>query len=548
MRSAFRSGKVVTLRTIKYKMDATSILGGFILILLMKWIWDRKQRQLKFKRRGLKGPPPGLLLGNLRTIREKGFKKAIQDWPLEYGKTMVYHEGEVPIVLTADVELIKEYAIKQFRKFSTRKVMPLLKMPKGYNPVTEVEYDEWRPIRTIMSPSFSALRMRQMSPIINMCGDRFLKSIKDKARSGPFDIYLYITGFTLDVITTCAFGFDPEAINAQEQKFLKKVRDTFSWLDGNIRAMRMLFIINVINAPLATFLNKYFKRIFQPQMIKYFMRTIGEIVEMRKASKEKKTDFLQLMMDASETDIDLKDLEARLDDEEKEEDRKDDMKNKQKGGGRKFTSLELQAQSSQFLLAGYETTSTALSFMVHVLAMNQKVQQKLQAEVDEHFPDKADCRPDYVTLKKLHYLDMVIHENLRCHVIGEIGRIKVCSENCTIGGIPFEKGDCIQPAVYRVHHDPEHWGPEPTDLFVPERFLPHRVQNRDACAYIPFGSGPRNCIGMRFSLMEQKVFLVRLLREYTILPCSQTPDELETKTNGIYGPKDGVYVKIVPRD
>ncbi len=530
------------------KMDATTLLGGVILILLLKWIWDRKQRQWKFQRRGVKGPKPRLILGNLNTIREKGFKKAIQDWPLEYGKTMVYHEGAIPIVLTADVELIKEYAIKQFRKFSTRKVMPLLKMPKGYNAVTEVDYDEWRPIRTIMSPTFSALRMRQMSPIINMCADRFLKSIKNMAGPEPFDVYHYLTGYTLDVITTCAFGFDPEAITAEEQKFLKKVTDIFKYLDKSIRAMRIIFIINVINEKLASFLVKYFKKMFMPPLMEPLMRTVAEIVTMRKANKVKKADFLQLLMDSSETNIDLKDLEAKLDDEEKEEHRKENINNKHKQSGRKFTNLELEAQSAQFLLAGYETTSTALSFMVHNLATNQKVQEKLQAEVDEHFPDKADCRPDYVTLKKLHYLDMVIHENLRCHVIGELGRIKVCVEDCTIRGIPFEKGDCIQPAVYRVHHDPEHWGPEPTDLFVPERFLPHRVQNRDACAYIPFGAGPRNCIGMRFSLMEQKVFLVRLLREYTIAPCSLTPCELETKTNGIYGPKDGVYVKLIPRD
>ncbi|CAF3506563.1 unnamed protein product, partial [Rotaria sp. Silwood2] len=100
----------------------------------------------------------------------------------------------------------------------------------------------------------------------------------------------------------------------------------------------------------------------------------------------------------------------------------------------------------------------------------------------------------------------------------------------------------VYPDVYSVHFDGELWGPDDPYLFVPER---HQTK-RHLMAYLPFGAGPRHCIGMRFALIEMKIFLIRLLRDYTIL----SGEHLESKFNIVdkttVAPKE-IWVKLVKR-
>ncbi len=100
----------------------------------------------------------------------------------------------------------------------------------------------------------------------------------------------------------------------------------------------------------------------------------------------------------------------------------------------------------------------------------------------------------------------------------------------------------IHADVYSVHYDSELWGPEDPYVFFPER---HETK-RHPMAYLPFGAGPRHCIGMRFALIEMKILLVRLLREYSILPGEHLESKFNIRERTVIAPEE-VWVKLVKR-
>jgi cytochrome P450 len=96
--------------------------------------------------------------------------------------------------------------------------------------------------------------------------------------------------------------------------------------------------------------------------------------------------------------------------------------------------------------------------------------------------------------------------------------------------------------IYSIHYDRELWGPEDPCVFFPER---HEIK-RHPMAYLPFGAGPRHCIGMRFALIEMKILLVRLLREYSILPGAHLESKFNIRERTVIAPEE-VWVKLVKR-
>ena len=104
------------------------------------------------------------------------------------------------------------------------------------------------------------------------------------------------------------------------------------------------------------------------------------------------------------------------------------------------------------------------------------------------------------------------------------------------------QGTLVHVDVYSVHYDRDLWGPEEPYVFFPER---HQTK-RHPMAYLPFGTGPRHCIGMRFALIEMKILLVRLLREYSILPGEHLESRFNIRERTVIAPEE-VWVKLVKR-
>ncbi|CAF1253788.1 unnamed protein product [Rotaria sp. Silwood1] len=199
------------------------------------------------------------------------------------------------------------------------------------------------------------------------------------------------------------------------------------------------------------------------------------------------------------------------------------------------------------MAAGYETTSTALAYATYELARHPEVVKKLQDEInqlpfnnDDEFDKERKKYSDYDLVMQMPYMDMFISEVLRMYPIGNMFIQRCASKDTVVQGITIEKGNLVHADVYSIHYDRELWGPEDPYVFFPER---HKIK-RHPMAYLPFGAGPRHCIGMRFALMEIKLLLVQLLRKYTILPGENLEGKFNIGERTAITPEE-VWVKLV---
>ncbi|XP_014652559.1 PREDICTED: cytochrome P450 3A12-like [Ceratotherium simum simum] len=211
--------------------------------------------------------------------------------------------------------------------------------------------------------------------------------------------------------------------------------------------------------------------------------------------------------------------------------------------GAALSDLEFVAQSIIFIFAGYKTTSSSLSFLIYILAIHCDVQQKLQEDIDATFPNKAP--PTYDTLVQMEYLDMVLKESLRLFPIA--GRIeRVYKKNMEISRVFIPKGTVVMVPTFALPQASEFW-PEPEE-FHPKRFSKENKDSINPYLYLLFGTGPRNCIGMRFAIMNMKLAVIRMLQNFSFKPCKETQIPLKLGPQGLIQPQKPIVLKVESRD
>ncbi|XP_023219429.1 cytochrome P450 3A24-like [Centruroides sculpturatus] len=196
---------------------------------------------------------------------------------------------------------------------------------------------------------------------------------------------------------------------------------------------------------------------------------------------------------------------------------------------------EMLAQCVLFLFAGIETTTNTLAFVVYYMALNPECQNKLIEGIDEVGRNTKEINFD--ALFEMHYMDAVINETLRKKPV-TAQLIRECTEEYELSEICFKvpKGMSIAVPVYSIHHDREFY-PNP-EKFNPDRFLPENRNSILPYTYLPFGEGPRNCIGMRFAIMVVKMLVFHLFRDFRVLATEETKKPLEFfKGQGVIQPK-----------
>ena len=206
-----------------------------------------------------------------------------------------------------------------------------------------------------------------------------------------------------------------------------------------------------------------------------------------------------------------------------------------------LSNEEIVVQILTFMLAGYDTTSNTLSFMAYLLALNPSIQDRLIREINEYY----DVNPDsslYDAAEKIEYVTMVLYESLRMYPPAPaFGR--ECNRTCAVTDeLIIEKGINVSIPVFSLHRNPEYW-PNP-DKFDPERFNPNNEHSYPTFAFLPFGEGPRNCIGKRLALLEAKMTLVAILKELHFKGTSDTEVPLDLIVGFTTSPKNGVKLSI----
>ncbi|KAJ8941634.1 hypothetical protein NQ318_010660 [Aromia moschata] len=209
-----------------------------------------------------------------------------------------------------------------------------------------------------------------------------------------------------------------------------------------------------------------------------------------------------------------------------------------------LTMNEMAAQCFVFFLAGFETSSTTMTFALLELAQNQEIQDKLRDEIRSVLK-KNDNKLTYEDVMEMTYLDKVVNENI--HQPPVTGR--VCNKEYHVPGtdVVIEPGTGLYIPIASLQSDPEYY-PNP-DVFDPERFSEENKAKRPPCTFIPFGDGPRMCIGMRFGVMQSKVGLIKVIKNFrvTLNEKTITPIKLESRT-AIASVKGDVWLNIAKTD
>lgn len=421
-------------------------------------------------------------------------------------------DGRQPVLCITDPAMIKTILIKECYSFFTNRRNFRLNGPL-YDAVNIAEDDQWRRIRSILSPSFTSGRLKEMLDIMKQHSAVLISSMKKKAdKDEPLELKEFFGPYSMDVVTSTAFSVDIDSLNNPSDPFVTNIKKMLKFDFFN-----PIFLAVVIFPFLIPILEKLDFAFFPTSVTDFFYAALQKIKTDRETSKQKtRVDFLQLMIDSQQNN-----------------DSKQD-----KG----LTDHEILSQAMIFLFAGYETTSSSLTFLSYNLATNPQVMKKLQEEVDATFPNKAPIQ--YQELMQMEYLDCVINESLRLFPIAS--RLeRVAKASVEINGFVIPKGMVVIVPTWPMHRDPEIW-PEP-EKFKPERFSKENKETIDPYIYMPFGAGPRNCIGMRFALVVMKLAIVEILQRYSFSVCKETEIPIELGVQGLLQPKRPIKLKLVPR-
>lgn len=472
----------------------------------------------------------------------EGFFKPLGDIIRTHGRVCGYYLGRRPVVVVADPDMLRQVMVRDFSSFPNRMTIRFATKPMS-DCLLMLRNERWKRVRSILTPSFSAAKMKEMVPLIQTATDSLMNNLNAYAESGEaFDIHRCFGCFTMDVIASVAFGTQVDSQKNPDDPFVHHAQAFFSFTF--FRPIMLVFIaFPLLLAPLARFLPN--KR--RDEMNQFFINIIHKIIQQREEQppEQRRRDFLQLMLDArsSQESASMEHFDTANTPEQPDHDRPQPQESPAKRPQRKMmTEDEIVGQAFVFLLAGYETSSNTLAFTCYLLAINPECQLKVQEEVDDFFTRHES--PDYSNVQELKYLDMVVCEALRLYPPG-FRFARDIDEDCVVNGQFLPKGATLEIPAGFLHYDPEHW-PEP-ERFIPERFTPEARACRHPFVYLPFGAGPRNCVGMRLAQLEIRMALVRLFQRFSVVACSETKVPLELKSSSTLGPKNGIFVKITRR-
>jgi cytochrome P450 family 6 len=208
-----------------------------------------------------------------------------------------------------------------------------------------------------------------------------------------------------------------------------------------------------------------------------------------------------------------------------------------KHDGKTLTMDEITAQSFIFFLAGFETSSTTMTFALYELAKNQEIQKKVRHEMEAVLA-RHDGKITYDCVQEMKYLNQVLDETLRKYPpVPFITRECVKDYKVPDQDVIIEKGTRVVVSIFGIHYDEEYY-PDP-EKFDPERFNEENSSSRHQYAHIPFGEGPRICIGLRFGLMQSKVGLTSLLTKYNFTLNQKTKQPLTFQRHSFILAADG---------
>ncbi|XP_070492748.1 cytochrome P450 6a22-like [Chironomus tepperi] len=423
-----------------------------------------------------------------------------------------------PVIMVKDMELAKNIFTRDSVHFIDRGAY----YNEKDNPISahifNLDNPKWKTLRTKLTPTFTSGKIKMMFYTVYDVAERFVNKLKsevDVAVDGEIEIKEFAGRFTTDVIGSVGFGLEINSLDNPTTEFRVHGINAFEKPNHST-------LINIFSVAFKDLARKLHVIQVRKDIEEFFQGIVSQTVKHREDNGIVRNDFMQLMIQ---------------------------LKNHGKLDGEtltvgKLTMDEITAQCFIFFAAGYETSSTAMSYLLYEFANNQQVQEKARQSVRQVLA-KYDNKLTYEGIKEMDYLLMCVNESLRkyppVHTLLRYCNkdYKVENTNCTI-----KKGQLVIIPAYAIQHDQEYF-PNP-EVYDPDRFLPEEVAKRPTCAFMPFGHGPRNCIGLRFGIVQAQIGLAMLLMNFKFETCSKTVNPIEFKkfSTIMLSPIGGINLKV----
>ncbi|XP_025987298.2 cytochrome P450 4C1 isoform X2 [Solenopsis invicta] len=385
---------------------------------------------------------------------------------------------------------------------------------------------QWFHDRRLIGPTFHFSILDEFAVLLSEKAEILIKCLERKIETDPgkaIDIFPFILNATLDIICETAMGVD---IRCQEivSKYSSTIHEIAELLAK--RLYRPWFWINWLYYLTSTgkqyklaldTLHGFTKEVIRKKMVERQLQNGNKTKPEDEDNesdigKRKRKAFLDLLLDQNEKD------DAPLTDD------------------------ELKAQVDTFMFEGHDTTTSAISWTLFLLGNNFEHQEKVHEELEKVFGN-SEIPASVKELSQLKYLDRVIKETLR--IFPSVPTItRVLTEDVKLDNNILSKDENVLIPIIFVHRNPEVW-PDPLK-FDPDRFLPENSKHRNPYAYVPFSAGPRNCIGQKFALLEEKIVLTAILRKWRIKSV-KTIDTIEYGGALTLRPMEEMLIHFTPK-
>ncbi|GJQ85724.1 Cyp6g1 [Trypoxylus dichotomus] len=393
-----------------------------------------------------------------------------------------------PHFVAKDPDIVKHILVKDFKYFQDRTIASNEEADDlAANVLFIMKNPDWRTLRSKMTPVFSSGKIKCMIPLMNkVAEDLTLYLTKVSMRQDSVEAKEVCAKYSTDVITSCAFGIEGHSFEKEDAAWRSVGKDMFEFtLYNGLRGTSYFFLPKLVDLLKIKFI--------PPHVSAFLKEAFLNTIEHRKTENSNRNDLIDILIK---------------------------LQNEGELGVATIESSKIIAQAAQFFLAGFETTSSTISYALYELCLDRTIQKKLAREI--RLVLKKHDAITYEAIQDMKYLHKVVQETLRKYpVLPFLDRVTMMDWKIPGSNITIEKGTPVYIPMFGLHYDAEYF-PNP-DTFDPERFSEEQINSRPAFAYIPFGSGPRNCIGERFGLFGTKVALVHILSQFEVECSSETP-------------------------
>lgn len=420
--------------------------------------------------------------GSISAIRDEPFFMPLYELYLTYGGIFRLIFGPKSFLIVSDPSIAKHILKDNSKAYSKGILAEILDfvMGKGLIPA---DGEIWRVRRRAIVPALHQKYVAAMIGLFGKATDRLCKKLDVAATDGEdVEMESLFSRLTLDIIGKAVFNYDFDSLTV-DTGIVEAVYTVLREAED-----RSIAPIPVWDLPIWKDISPKLKKV--NAALKLINDTLDNLIAIcKRMVDEEELQFHEEYMNEKDPSI----LHFLL------------------ASGDEVSSKQLRDDLMTMLIAGHETSAAVLTWTFYLLSKEPSVMAKLQDEVDSVLGDRF---PTIEDLKKLRYTTRVINESLRLYPQPPV-LIRRSIEEDVVGSYPIKRGEDIFISVWNLHRCPNHW--EEADRFNPERWPldgPNPNETNQNFSYLPFGGGPRKCVGDMFATFENLVAVAMLVRRF----------------------------------